>query len=159
MWTFSVSVSGAPVPALSESGALPTGVTFLNGSLRGIPTALGTFPLTFSASNGFGSTATLNFTLRVVAFAIITTSLPAGKKGAPYAASVSAAGGNPPYVWKMGKGSHLPRGLKLSKSGQITGSPKSSGTISFTIQVSDTKSATSPHTRNSASGSFTLTIS
>ena len=64
---FTVLATGSPAPLLSQSGALPAGVTFnaVTGALIGIPTVSGTFPLTFSASNGVG-TATQIFTLTVI---------------------------------------------------------------------------------------------
>ena len=55
--TFTVTTTGSPTPTVSESGALPGGVTFTdngNGTatLSGTPTAAGTYPLTFTAANG-----------------------------------------------------------------------------------------------------------
>ena len=65
---FTVTTSGFPVPALSESGALPGGVTFTdngNGTatLAGTASAPGSFPITITAQNGVSSPATQNFTL------------------------------------------------------------------------------------------------
>ncbi|MBF6556316.1 MAG: hypothetical protein IVW52_09115 [Acidimicrobiales bacterium] len=53
------------------------------------------------------------------------------------------------------------RRVELDKgTGAITGIPtKRSATSSFTVEVRDTKSTTRPHTRNTASASFTITIS
>ncbi len=70
--SFTFTTSGYPTPALSLSGALPTGVSFTdNGdgtaSLAGTP-ALGTagaYPVTVTASNAAGSNAVQNFTLTV----------------------------------------------------------------------------------------------
>jgi hypothetical protein len=70
--TFTVMATGFPVPALSETGALPNGVTFVdngNGTatLHGTP-ALGsnlTYPLTIKAANGVLPNATQSFTLNV----------------------------------------------------------------------------------------------
>ncbi len=63
--TFNVTTTGNPPPTLSLTGSLPGGVTFGAGTLAGTPTAFGTFPLTFTASNGVGSSAVQNFTLTV----------------------------------------------------------------------------------------------
>jgi predicted RecA/RadA family phage recombinase len=68
--TFTVTASGFPTPTLSESGALPSGVTFnaSSGVLSGTPAA-GTnasYPLTFTATNS-GGTNTQDFTLVVKA--------------------------------------------------------------------------------------------
>ena len=65
--TFTVTATGSPAPTLSESGALPNGVTFTpaTGALAGTPTISGTFPLQFTASNGNAPNAVQSFTLKV----------------------------------------------------------------------------------------------
>lgn len=68
--SFSVTTTGFPTPSLTEAGKLPTGVTFLDngngtGTLGGTPSVGGTFPITFTASNGVGSPAVQSFTLIV----------------------------------------------------------------------------------------------
>ena len=72
--TFAVTTTGTPTAALSESGALPSGVTFVdngNGTatLAGTPAAstAGTYPLTITAANGVTPNATQSFTLTVAA--------------------------------------------------------------------------------------------
>ena len=81
--------------------------------------------------------------------AVTTTTLPAGTEGQPYSAALMASGGNPPYTWTVISGS-LPGGLKLHKStGAITGKPSAGGST-FTVEVTDTKTASSPHTDNIA---------
>jgi hypothetical protein len=70
--SFTVTTTGAPTPSLSESGTLPSGVTFVdngNGTAKlsgtpGVGTA-GTYSLTFTASNGVGTPASQAFTLTV----------------------------------------------------------------------------------------------
>ncbi len=71
---FTVTTTGSPTPALSESGSLPSAVTFTdngNGSatIAGTPASgtAGTYPITITASNGVGSAATQSFTLTVAA--------------------------------------------------------------------------------------------
>jgi hypothetical protein len=70
--SFTVTTTGFPSSSLSESGALPTGVTFAdNGdgtatrSGTPAPGAGGVYNLTLKASNGAGSDATQAFTLTV----------------------------------------------------------------------------------------------
>jgi hypothetical protein len=70
--SFSVTTSGFPTPAISETGALPTGMTFTdNGNdtatLSGTPAAgsAGVYPLTITASNGVAPDATQAFTLTI----------------------------------------------------------------------------------------------
>ncbi len=67
--SFTVTTTGFPVAAISETGALPTGVTFVNNGdgtakLSGTPTSSGTFPITLNASNVAG-TISQGFTLTV----------------------------------------------------------------------------------------------
>ena len=70
--SFTVTTEGYPPPALSETGALPSGVTFVdngNGTatLAGTP-ALGTagsYPLTILAANGLSPNGMQSFTLTV----------------------------------------------------------------------------------------------
>ncbi len=68
--TFTITTTGAPNAALSESGTLPSGVTFTdngNGTatLSGMPAAgaSGSFPLMITANNGITPNATQSFSL------------------------------------------------------------------------------------------------
>ena len=71
--TFTVTTTGSPTPSISESGVLPSGVTFTdngNGtaSLAGTPAggSAGTYPLSITASNGISPAASQSFTLTVL---------------------------------------------------------------------------------------------
>ena len=72
-----MTASGFPAATLSESGALPTGVTFnaSTGVLSGTPAmgTAGTYNLTFAASNGVGQQASQGFTLTVDEDPVITS--------------------------------------------------------------------------------------
>ena len=70
--TFTPTASGSPTPVITESGTLPTGVTFTGGALTGTPTETGSFPITLTATNGIESPATQDFTLNVVAAPTVT---------------------------------------------------------------------------------------
>ncbi len=70
--SFTVTTTGTPVPTLVRTGALPSGVTFVdnnNGTatLSGTPAAgtSGTYPLTLTAANTVLPNATQSFTLTV----------------------------------------------------------------------------------------------
>jgi putative pyrroloquinoline-quinone binding quinoprotein/putative Ig domain-containing protein len=65
--SFTVRATGAPVPTLAGSGALPDGITFTaaSGVLAATPTAAGTFALQFAATNGIAPDAVQSFTLNV----------------------------------------------------------------------------------------------
>ena len=81
--------------------------------------------------------------------------LPTGFRGEAYSFQLRAAGGTAPYHWK--KTSILPRGLKLSSSGVLSGTPSTKlapGTYSFSVQVAD-------HTKKvhqTATQTFTLPL-
>ncbi|MHC4713441.1 MAG: putative Ig domain-containing protein [Planctomycetota bacterium] len=73
---------------------------------------------------------------------ITTTSLADGGVNTFYSEMLSVSGGDPPYTWTVDSGS-LPSGLSLNSStGEISGTPTSSGTSSFTIKVTDDDSDT-----------------
>jgi hypothetical protein len=65
---------------------------------------------------------------------ITTASLPNGVVGLAYSATLTASGGLAAYSWSIPSG--LPAGLTLS-NGRIAGTPKTLGSYSFTVNVSD----------------------
>ncbi len=146
--TFTVTATGSPKPTLAESGTLPAGVSFTPGTgvLAGTPTATGTFPITFTATNGVGSPATQSFTLSVLGFHISTTSLPNGTVGVPYSVQLQTLGGTGPYKWK--KTAKLPTGLSISSTGLLSGTPSSKavGTQSVGVTVTSNKTSTASAT-------------
>ena len=71
--TFTVTTTGVPTTTITRSGTLPSGITFTNNgngtaTLSGTPAlgTQGTYPLTFTASNGISPNAVQNFTLNVI---------------------------------------------------------------------------------------------
>jgi hypothetical protein len=67
---------------------------------------------------------------------ITTSSLPSGAVGSTYSASLAANGSIPPYAWTVIPGSKLPKGLRLSRVGVISGQPEAAGTSIFKVRVS-----------------------
>jgi unsaturated rhamnogalacturonyl hydrolase len=67
--SFTVTATGSPTPALSETGTLPSGLVFnsATGLLSGTPAAgtNGSYAIIFTAQNGVGTAATQIFTLTV----------------------------------------------------------------------------------------------
>jgi hypothetical protein len=84
-------------------------------------------------------TATAQESLTVAAsqLAITTSQLSPGTSGSNYSVSLAATGGTPGYTWSLASGSNLPTGLTLSSAGVISGTPTTTGTVSFTIGVAD----------------------
>jgi hypothetical protein len=69
--------------------------------------------------------------------AIHPNSLPDGKVGQAYHATITASGGQyPVYAFSLAAGS-LPDGLKLGSHGRLSGTPTQAGTFHFTVSVND----------------------
>jgi hypothetical protein len=118
--SFTVTATGTPTPTITEWGNFPSGLKFSGGVLSGTPSLQGIFQLTFTATNGIGNPSVQYFTLTVLGLRITTLSLPTATPGQPYSYQLEAAGGDPPYKWKVAL-QGLPAGLKLSKTGLISG--------------------------------------
>ncbi len=86
---------------------------------------------------------------------IESTTLPPAQRGVPYHVQLTASGGRLPYKWK--KGSTLPKGLKVSKAGVLSGTPSTklaAGEYSIGVSVSDTSKP-----KQTATATLTLAIS
>ncbi|MGH9823769.1 MAG: putative Ig domain-containing protein, partial [Blastocatellia bacterium] len=148
------------------SGPLPPGIGLgSDGLIGGQPSASGIFNLNFQVTDSARMTAQVQLTLQVqsstAALSITTTTLPNGVTGSLYSATLAASGGVQPYSWGLAAGSGpLPPGLGLSTAGVITGTPASTGTFGFTVQVSDssTQTATTSLAINVDSQPSSLTI-
>ncbi len=67
---------------------------------------------------------------------ITTAKLAKGTVGKAYSATLAAVGGSGAYTWSLATGSSpLPKGLKLSTAGVISGTPKKAATTSITVEV------------------------
>jgi len=82
----------------------------------------------------------------VTPLSVSTTSLPNGTQSVAYNQSLAAAGGTTPYSWSLISGA-LPAGLSLSSGGQISGTPTTTGTSNFTVQVTDASTPVQTATR------------
>jgi hypothetical protein len=151
--TFLVTATGAPTPTLTESGALPGGVTFTdnangNAWFSGTPAAgtNGSYAITVTATNGVGQPATQSFTLTVNADVITTSSL-SYQANAGQALLVSAAngvltnasGGNGSPLTANLYSSTSHGALSLSSDGSFTYTPTSgfSGSDVFYFTATD----------------------
>ncbi len=67
---------------------------------------------------------------------IDATDLPAAQAFEPYAAQLIAGGGNGTIVFAVGDG-RLPRGLRLSPDGRLSGTPTAVGSSPFVVQAID----------------------
>ena len=160
--SFTVTTSGIPTPTVSESGNLPSGVTFLNNgdgtaTLAGTPAtgSNGVYPLTISATNGLSPAASQSFTLTVDGPPVITsaasTTFTEGSNGS---FTVTTTGTPAPSFSESGP---LPSGVGFVDNGNgtatLSGTPAvgTQGTYPITIGATN---GFSPD----ASQSFTLTV-
>ena len=152
--------SGAPFTwALATGSLLPAGLS-LNSSggasatISGTPTVSGPFNFTIQVTDSLGGTDSQAFSLTINPGPTITTAptLPSGTVNVAYApVTLAATGGTAPYTWSITKDAP-PAGLNLDgATGVISGTPTSSGTATFTVQVQDFQSVKSTK-------QFTITI-
>ncbi len=137
------------------SGSLPPLLTLSStGVISGVPATPGfsafTITVTDSASHTTSQAFSLTITLGPLAITTLAT-LPVGVVGASYSQTLAATGGVPPYTWQVKLGA-WPPGLVFSSGGAITGAPSQVGSFSFTVQATDSSSA-------SVSRVFTLLVS
>lgn len=155
--SFLVTTAGEPAPAISVTGTLPTGVSFVdngNGSatLSGVPApgTGGVYPLTLSAANGVGAPAMQSFSLIVQASPVFTsaasTTFTVGTAGS---FAVTASGAPAPTISATGT---LPTGVTFtSATGTLGGAAGQTGT--FDIQFTAANGVPPDATQD-----FTLTV-
>ena len=130
---FTVTTSGVPTPSLSESGALPSGVSFTdNGdgtaTLSGTPAdgTGGTYPLTITASNGISPDASQTFTLTVqepttTSASSVSTSFSSSAQSVTLNATVTSPAGT------VNEGTVT---FTVREGATVIGTPTTSGTVS-----------------------------
>ena len=129
--SLTVTTTGMLVPGLSETGALPAGVTFVdNGdgtaTLSGTPTAGsgGVYPLTFTAANGATPSAVKTFTLTVDEAPSVTSANQATFIQGTGGTFTVTSSGYPKPTLSLSSG--LPSGVSFVDNGNGT------GTLSYT---------------------------
>lgn len=156
--TFTVTATGFPAPTFSETGALPSGVTFVNGVLSGTPASGsgGNYPIVITATNGISPDATQNpFTLHV----LTTPVAPSITSVAHATFTVGTAGtfavtgtGNPAPTFSVTSGS-LPSGVTLASDGTLAGTPAAGTGGTHVVTITATNGV-----HPDATQSFTLTV-
>jgi alpha-tubulin suppressor-like RCC1 family protein len=101
----------------------------------------------FSATVAAGTSASFGTTV-VGPLAITTAALPGARARAPYAATLAASGGEPPYTWTA---AGLPAGVAVTTAGVLSGEPAAAGSATITATVRDADGRV-------ASGTFPVAI-
>jgi PKD repeat protein len=157
-FNFTVKTSGSPTPAMSETGALPSGITF-TGNGNGTATLAGTpgldqggvYKVTFTAANTFGS-VTQSFTLSVdQAPAITSASSASATHGKTFSFTFTATGYPLPTVTHTGTVRGLTYTRGTNGTATLSGTPTKAGTYTLTITATNSVGTTSQ--------TFTLTVS
>jgi hypothetical protein len=157
--TFTVTTRGFPAPALAETGALPSGVTFTdNGggtaTISGIPAAGGSYPVLITGASAAGSVSqwlTLSVDQPVFITSAAEDTTTAGTAMTPF--TVTTTGFPVPTLTKTGA---LPAGVTFTDNGDgtatISGVPKATlgGTYAITV--------TARNEQGTVTQTFTLTL-
>jgi plastocyanin len=113
-----------------DSGTIIAGATFVL-QFHGT----GTYNY-YCTIHGYGI---MHGTITVLPFIVSTSTLPSGTVATAYSARLRTAGGESPFHWSRTSGA-LPPGLVLHPGGLISGTPTTTGTFQFTVQVTDSSS-------------------
>lgn len=139
-----VEVRGGTSPytfAISD-GAAPNGIELkaATGQLTGLAGAPGSSMFTIAVTDAAAATVSRAFTLYVTPdpLEVVTTRLPDGQEGTPYAQTLNASGGVPAVTWSVAQG-NLPNGLALAADGRLSGTPTEFGGFEFAALVSDSE--------------------
>jgi large repetitive protein len=146
------------------SGSLPSGLTLDAGigKIAGTPRSAGAVTLFIEAADTSGTNAVQSMTLVVTnpsssatpspsaspssppaVLTITSSSMPAGVVGTQYSQPLKFVNGTGPFAWSLQRGS-LPSGLLLdAQLGIVFGTPSSSGTSYFQVQITDAAGASS----------------
>lgn len=150
-----VITTNAPVSIILLAGELPEGLTLTAESdravIQGTPVTFGASHFTLQATSAVGVVTKRDYFVTVTG--IVTGSgLSTATTGDPYATQlVAVVPSGAATVWTVTAGA-LPNGLSLDQNtGEITGTPTTAGSSSFTVSVSSAG--------NTCSKDFTVSVS
>ncbi len=140
------------------TGSLPLGLSLdqHTGVIAGNPSESGDFAFSLTVTNDNAS-VTSDYTLRIDPGVTLTLTPPAGALttpavvGRPYSVNFTTTGGTGDYNYSA---TGLPFEFTMASDGTVSGIPATSGSISFTVSVSD--SSNPPVT---TSGLYTISVS
>jgi CSLREA domain-containing protein/uncharacterized repeat protein (TIGR02543 family) len=155
--SFTVKATGSPTPTLSETGTLPSGVSFnsTTGVLSGAPAAGtgGTYSITFTASNGTSPNAVQSFTLTVDQAPAITSAPSAVFILGTLGTFTLTATGFPAPTFSLTSGT-LPSGVTFNAATHVlSGTPGAGTDGTYALQFTAGNGVGSNAVQN-----FTLTV-
>jgi large repetitive protein len=161
---YSQALSGTggvgPYTLTLTSGVLPAGITLSGGSLSGIPTEVGSFPITITSTDSNGQSGSRAYILAVGAPTLVLAPASGTTNvafSAPVAQTYTASGGVGPYTYAISAGA-LPSGVTLNAStGELSGSTVQVGTFNYSVTATDT-GITGAGAPFAVSGNYALTV-
>jgi hypothetical protein len=168
----SSSETNGIAPVSWSATGLPDGLTIdpSSGTITGTPITPCTCSVTVMATDADENVGTANFTWTILSFGIATTSLPNATPNSPYGpVTLQAAGlgvsANPYTTTLKWKKVTLPKGMKLSSAGVLSGTPNknlAAGPSSVTVKVTETVTTLNGRrkvkTKTTAEATIPLTI-
>ncbi|MFN0110618.1 MAG: putative Ig domain-containing protein [Blastocatellia bacterium] len=120
----------------TQSGKLPTGMSFASPTLSGTPTQSGSFPISITATDANGCSVTRNFTLTINCQTITVNpaTIAGGTVGQSYSQSFTQTGGIGAVNFSLTGA--LPSGLNLAGA-TLSGIPTQSGSFPITVIATD----------------------
>ena len=138
-----------------------------NGVLSGTPQNLGEFNFWVQAKDSSATpktvTAFLGLIVNSATFMVATNSIGTSVDGNPFFVDLLATGGTGTVTWKLASGSSLVRGLTLSVTGAVSGTPTTStnGPGNFSVVATDSAGHTATgeisYVINPSNGGFKVT--
>jgi large repetitive protein len=134
------TAAGGKSPYAWAATGLPAGLTVdpTSGAIAGNPTAAGSFTVHLSVVDATTTTVSVDVPIAVAAKLTITTlRLPVTKVGGLFQAIVKTRGGAEPIKWKVTAG-RFPVGIRLdTKTGVLSGKPRTAGIFPLKVTVTD----------------------
>ena len=138
----SASGGSSPHAFAVSSGSLPPGLALSStGLVSGSPATAGITAFVVAATDTSGCVGAAGYRIDISqdgcgTIVLAPPTLPAATVDLPYAATLTAGGGAPPYLFTLAAGT-LPPGISLSAGGALSGSAALAGSYTFSISATD----------------------
>jgi hypothetical protein len=135
------AVGGQGKVTISESGGLPSGMMFSNGTLSGTPTLTGSYPIIITATDSQGDTGSENLilTINCPTITVGPNALANGMVGAAYPAVTFTETGGVGGITFSATG--LPTGIGMTfAAGILSGTPTAAESFPITVTATDSNS-------------------